>query len=83
MPVNRNEPGSSGGNGAKHPPRERKTVSTLLNDDCRWPIGDPQHRDFHFCGKHKLPGFPYCEHHVRMSFQAKQLRFRPYEAGER
>ena len=27
------------------------TVFTLLPGDCRWPIGDPRNRDFHFCGK--------------------------------
>jgi GcrA cell cycle regulator len=65
------------------PPSERKTVSTLLRNDCRWPIGDPLHRDFHFCGKQKLPGFPYCKFHARLGFQVRQLRHRPYAAGER
>ncbi len=65
------------------PHHERKTVTTLLCDDCRWPIGDPQHRDFHFCGKRKLADYPYCELHTRMSFQAKQTKYRPYTAGER
>jgi GcrA cell cycle regulator len=65
------------------PPNERKTMITLLADDCRWPFGDPLHGDFHFCGKHKMPGFSYCEFHRRLGFQTKQLRFRPYGAGER
>ncbi len=33
---------------------------------CRWPIGDPQSRDFHFCGRQKTAGSSYCEHHARI-----------------
>lgn len=45
--------------------RKRKTMSTLMPGDCRWPIGDPQSVDFHFCGERKKDGHPYCETHVR------------------
>ena len=44
---------------------KRKTMNTLMPDDCRWPIGDPQSVDFHFCGERKQAGHPYCEGHVR------------------
>lgn len=50
--------------------RTRKTVATLGQNDCRWPIGDPRQEDFHFCGAAKLPGRPYCETHWRQAFQA-------------
>ena len=50
---------------------------TLLPSDCRWPIGDPQHRDFHFCGKEKVTGRPYCEFHMRLGFQLT----RPFRGG--
>ena len=43
------------------PIAQRKTMTTLLPDDCRWPIGDPQVAGFHFCGKRKQDGHPYCE----------------------
>lgn len=46
------------------PPAQRKTMVTLLPNDCRWPIGDPQTAEFHFCGKHKKSGRSYCEFHV-------------------
>ena len=36
-----------------------KTLLDLEAGDCRWPIGDPQQPDFHFCGKKKIPGLPY------------------------
>jgi GcrA cell cycle regulator len=56
------------------PLHERKTIATLEENDCRWPIGDPQHADFHFCGKMKVPGLPYCEHHCRRAYQPPQER---------
>jgi GcrA cell cycle regulator len=54
------------------PLAERKTVPTLEDKDCRWPIGDPQHPDFHFCGRPKIAGLPYCDHHSRVAFQPPQ-----------
>jgi len=56
------------------PASERKTVQTLTSNDCRWPIGDPQHADFHFCGRRKVAGFPYCEFHVRRGWQPSRQR---------
>jgi GcrA cell cycle regulator len=51
-----------------------KTVDTLEPYDCRWPIGDPRHPDFHFCGAPQLPGRPYCELHWRMAFLPAKAR---------
>lgn len=64
------------------PPSERKTIQTLVECSCRWPIGDPQSADFHFCGKTKVPGLPYCEFHARRAFQPPQPRRREREFGE-
>ncbi|MCB1519718.1 MAG: GcrA cell cycle regulator [Hyphomicrobiaceae bacterium] len=58
------------------PLKERKTIQTLAECSCRWPIGDPQHLEFHFCGKDKVPGLPYCEFHARRAFQPPQARRR-------
>jgi GcrA cell cycle regulator len=58
------------------PLKERKYIQTLTESCCRWPIGDPQQPDFHFCGKHKVPGLPYCEGHARRAFQPPQARRR-------
>jgi GcrA cell cycle regulator len=44
-----------------------KTVETLEPSDCRWPIGDPRHADFHFCGEEQETGHPYCQLHWKMS----------------
>jgi GcrA cell cycle regulator len=61
---------------------ERKYIQTLTECDCRWPIGDPQASDFHFCGKKKVPGLPYCEFHARRAFQPPQARRREREIVE-
>jgi len=36
-------------------------ASTGNKDGCQWLDGDPIERNF--CGKKKVPGYPYCEHH--------------------
>jgi len=64
------------------PVNERKTIQTLTGSCCRWPIGDPQHAEFHFCGREKVPGLPYCEHHARRAFQPPQPRRREREHVE-
>lgn len=64
------------------PLAERKTIQTLVECSCRWPIGDPQHADFHFCGKTKVPGLPYCEFHARRAFQPPQPRRRERDVVE-
>ncbi|MCC0007602.1 MAG: GcrA cell cycle regulator [Hyphomicrobiaceae bacterium] len=58
------------------PLKERKSIQTLTECNCRWPIGDPQHADFHFCGKTKVAGLPYCEFHARRAYQPPQTRRR-------
>jgi GcrA cell cycle regulator len=61
------------------PPAERKYIQTLTESCCRWPIGDPQEADFHFCGKSKVNGLPYCEFHARRAYQPPQPRRRDRE----
>ena len=58
--------------------KKPKTVETLETNDCRWPIGDPRHADFHFCGAPKVPRGPYCELHWRMAFQPTRPRYQPH-----
>jgi GcrA cell cycle regulator len=61
------------------PMKERRSIQTLTECSCRWPIGDPQAADFHFCGKNKVNGLPYCEFHARREFQPPQPRRRERE----
>ncbi len=58
------------------PLKDRRTIATLTECNCRWPIGDPQMADFHFCNRDKVPGLPYCEFHARRAFQPPQPRRR-------
>ncbi len=51
------------------PEEERVDLVDLKEDQCKWPIGDPQENDFHFCGKSKSEGGPYCEYHAQIAFQ--------------
>lgn len=55
---------------------ERVSITALKECMCRWPIGDPQHEDFHFCGRDKVPGMPYCEFHAQIAYQPVQSRRR-------
>jgi GcrA cell cycle regulator len=64
------------------PMNERKYIQTLTETSCRWPIGDPQLADFHFCGKNKVNGLPYCEFHARRAFQPPQVKRRAPELVE-
>jgi GcrA cell cycle regulator len=63
------------------PPHERKGVLELLESHCRWPIGDPQMHDFHFCGHPKVPGLPYCEAHAKRAYQPDLPRRRDRLGG--
>lgn len=47
------------------------TLETIEAHQCRWPIGDPRHAGFHFCGAQKAEGRPYCASHWQMSFVPK------------
>ncbi|MGD9805121.1 MAG: GcrA family cell cycle regulator [Hyphomicrobiaceae bacterium] len=45
-----------------------KTLLELEAGDCRWPVGDPRHDGFHFCGAPQMLGRPYCITHWPLSF---------------
>ena len=35
---------------------------------CKWPFGDPQDDDFHFCEAEAAPGKPYCAEHCSRAY---------------
>lgn len=76
-----NEPYTPPAEELEIPLKERKYIQTLTENCCRWPIGDPQQADFHFCGKSKVAGLPYCEVHARRAFQPPQPRRRDREVS--
>lgn len=44
------------------------TLTDLSAATCRWPIGDPKHEDFRFCGKPVAAGKPYCGEHCAVAY---------------
>ena len=61
----------------------RITILHLTDKTCKWPIGDPQHDDFCFCGHGPRDGSPYCEYHARIAYQpAQERRLRREESGK-
>lgn len=52
------------------------TIVELHGSMCRWPIGDPMHDTFRYCGSPSKAGAPYCQHHSKLAYQPKQDRRR-------
>ncbi len=45
------------------------TLIHLTKNMCRWPYGDPQKTDFHYCGHTSQNGKPYCKAHQHIAHQ--------------
>jgi GcrA cell cycle regulator len=58
---------------------ERVTIMELKEHSCRWPMGDPTHADFRFCGLKTDTGIPYCGYHCRIAYQPAGERRREQE----
>jgi GcrA cell cycle regulator len=57
------------------------SIFQLTERTCKWPLGDPGHEDFHFCGHDSLENLPYCEYHAGVAYQAPEPRRRARKAG--
>ncbi len=55
---------------------KKLSLLQLTEQTCKWPIGDPGHDDFHFCGHNSLDNLPYCEYHSGVAYQAPEPRRR-------
>ncbi len=44
-------------------------MANLKPNQCRWPIGDPDSENFHFCGETVFVGKPYCSEHCTQASQ--------------
>ena len=71
-----------------------KSLLELSNESCRWPIGDPSKKSFHFCGEPGADleqGVPYCERHRQRAYQrsadkdagAETFRFAAHDNEQR
>jgi GcrA cell cycle regulator len=55
------------------PTSTAEKVAELTSRICHWPIGDPQHSDFRFCGEATtIP--PYCEEHRAVAYMVPPPR---------
>lgn len=53
---------------------ERANIMDLTEHTCRWPIGDPTSKEFHFCGRKSDESTPYCSYHRNIAYQAASER---------
>lgn len=58
------------------PIAKRLSIEKLTDKTCKWPIGDPTHEDFHFCGHDSEEGTPYCKYHSSIAYQVPDHRRR-------
>ena len=58
----------------ERPKSENLGILDLTDRICKWPIGDPQSAEFHFCGDDVHPGRPYCVSHCTEAYQALQKK---------
>jgi GcrA cell cycle regulator len=58
------------------PMSRRVSIMELREGVCRWPLGDPLHSDFAYCGADCSAAKTYCEAHSRVAFQPQGERRR-------
>ena len=55
-------------------PENPKQLEELTDNDCKYPIGHPNEKDFYFCGRSSLKDFSYCKLHLLYSYQSKESK---------
>ncbi|MDA9643769.1 hypothetical protein N9S90_01195 [Candidatus Pelagibacter sp.] len=63
-------------------PENPKQLEELTDNDCKYPIGHPNEKDFYFCGRNSLKDFSYCKLHLLYSYQSKNKKDEPLEKDE-
>ena len=63
-------------------PENPKQLEELTDNDCKYPIGHPNEKDFYFCGRSSLKDFSYCKLHLLYSYQSKNKKDEPLEKDE-
>ncbi len=58
------------------PVSRRVQIMDLREGMCRWPLGDPAHAGFSYCGAQAVTGLPYCTHHAQVAYQPATERKR-------
>ena len=49
-------------------------MDDLRDFHCRFPLGDPRHEDFVFCGQPRQKDYSYCSFHVRVCRGSERRR---------
>ena len=52
-------------------PENPKQLEELTDNDCKYPIGHPNEKDFYFCGRTSLKDFSYCRLHLLYAYQSR------------
>ena len=63
-------------------PENPKQLEELTDNDCKYPIGHPNEKNFYFCGRSSLKDFSYCKLHLLFSYQSKNKKDEPLEKDE-
>ena len=63
-------------------PENPKQLEELTDNDCKYPIGHPNEKDFYFCGRTSLKDFSYCKLHLLYSYQSKNKKDEPIDKDE-
>tara|TARA_Y100000591_G_scaffold285257_1_gene267413 strand:+ start:387 stop:890 length:504 start_codon:yes stop_codon:yes gene_type:complete len=53
-------------------PENPKQLEELTDNDCKYPIGHPNEKNFYFCGRTSLKDFSYCKLHLLYSYQSRE-----------
>ena len=52
-------------------PENPKQLEELSDNDCKYPIGHPNEKNFYFCGRTSLKDFSYCKLHLLYAYQSR------------
>ncbi len=55
-------------------PENPKQLEELTDNDCKYPIGHPNEKEFYFCGRTSLKDFSYCKLHLLYSYQSRDSK---------
>ena len=64
-------------------PENPKQLEELTDNDCKYPIGHPDEKNFYFCGRSSLKDFSYCKLHILYSYQSKETKNKKDDQIER
>ena len=61
-------------------PENPKQLEELTDNDCKYPIGHPNEKNFYFCGRSSLKDFSYCKLHLLYAYQSRDSKNKKEDA---